>query len=253
MKWIIQNNLYNEEDDFKIVKETFDKFGIEYFETSISKGKLYPEPVLHDNNIMILGGYSLMRYAKDNNFVPGCYTDNMDMKTWLKNYKDNMLNYDSKILKISEVNEDRPFFMRPEKDSKEFSGKTFNNKEEFEQFRLDLLATSIVANKDTNVIVSSLKCVHREVRFFIIDGKIISSSVYKINGVPRTSPVINEDEIRFVNVMINMYQPDNAFVMDIGLTDDGLKIVELNCINCSGFYEADIQKIIMTLHTINNF
>lgn len=69
MKWIIQNNLYREEEDFKIVKETFDKFGIDYFETSISNGELYPEPELIDNNAMILGGYSLIRYAKDNNFV----------------------------------------------------------------------------------------------------------------------------------------------------------------------------------------
>lgn len=250
MKWILQTNLYREEEDFKIVKETFDKFGIDYFETSISNGKLYPEPELIDNNVMILGGYSLMRYSKEHNFIPGCYTDNMDMQSWLDNYKNYMLNYDSKILKISEVDEDGPFFLRPEKDSKEFSGKTFNNKEEFEQFRIDLLANSIIANEDTMVVVSSLKCIHREVRFFIIDGEIISASVYKINGVMRTSPIINEDEIKFVNEMITLYQPNRAFVMDIALTDDGLKIVELNCINCSGFYEADIQKIIMELDNI---
>lgn len=46
------------------------------------------------------------------------------------------------------------------------------------------------------------------------------------------------------------YQPDKAFVIDIANTDNGLKIVELNCINCSGFYEADIQKIIMNLNML---
>lgn len=252
MKWILQTNLYREEEDFEQVKETFDKFGIEYFETTISNGKLNPDPQLDDNNIMILGGYSLMRYAKEHNFVPGCYTDNMDMKTWLKYYQNFMLNYDAKILKISEVDEDGPFFLRPEKDSKEFSGKTFNNREEFEQFRIDLLATSIIANEDTMIVVSSLKCIHREVRFFIIDGKIVSASVYKINGVMRTSPIIDENEIRFVNDMISIYQPDEAFVIDIANTDTGLKIVELNCINCAGFYEADIQKIIMNLNMLGD-
>lgn len=53
-----------------------------------------------------------------------------------------------------------------------------------------------------------------------------------------------------MNDMIKLYQPGRAFVIDVALTDDGLKIVELNCINCSGFYEADIQKIIMSLNNI---
>lgn len=44
MKWIVQNNLYREEEDFKIVKETFDKFLIPYFETTIKNGELYPKP-----------------------------------------------------------------------------------------------------------------------------------------------------------------------------------------------------------------
>lgn len=250
MYWILQNNLYREEEDFNVVKETFDKFSIQYFETKYVNGKLDPEPELKSkDNVMILGGYSLMRYSIDNNLNPGCYTDNMDMQSWLDNYKENMLNYDVKILKISEVNESKPFFIRPEKDSKEFSGKTFNNQEEFDQFKIDLIATSNICNEDTKVVVSSLKCIHREVRFFIIDGEIISASVYKINGTMRTSPIINEDEIKFVNEMITLYQPNRAFVIDIALTDDGLKIVELNCINCSGFYEANIQKILMMLST----
>ena len=248
MHWIIQTNLYREEEDFEVVKQTFDKFSIPYSETTISKGKLYPEPVINSDKVMIIGGYSLMRYAEDNNLKPGCYTNNMNMGVWLEKYKDNMLNYDSKLYKLSEVNETTPFFIRPENDSKEFSGKTFDNKEDFDQFRFDLLSTSIICNEDTKVIVSSLKCIHREVRFFIIDGKISSASVYKINGTPRTSTIINEDEIFFVNSMIEIYQPDRAFVIDIALTDDGLKIVELNCINCSGFYEANIQKIIMELN-----
>ena len=68
----------------------------------------------------------------------------------------------------------------------------------------------------------------------------------------RTSPIINDDEIDFVNNMISLYQPTKAFVMDIAYTDEGLKIVELNCINCSGFYEANIQKIIMELNYIED-
>lgn len=250
MKWLVQNNLYREEQDFEVVKNTFERFGIEYFELSVSKGKLIPEPELDDSPIMILGGYSLMRYAVENNLTPGCFSNNMDMTSWINHYKENMLNFDSKILPLGKVDEDGCFFLRPEHDSKEFSGLTFDNREEFEQWRIDTIATSIICDENTSVVVSELKCIHRETRFFIIDGEIISASVYKINGDPRTSTYINQEEIDFVNEMINLWTPNRAFVMDVATTDNGMKIVELNCINCSGFYEADIQKIIMTLDGI---
>lgn len=248
MKWLVQNNLYREENDFEVVKETFDRFGVEYFEVAISNGNLIPEPDMDTSEpIMILGGYSLMRYAENNNLSPGCFSDNMNMTDWIQNYKENMLNYNSKIIRLGDVNEEDCFFLRPELDSKEFSGLTFNNQEEFEQWRLDTISTSIICNNDTMVVVSDLKCIHRETRFFIIDNEIISASVYKINGDMRTSTYINQDEIDFVKEMINIWTPNRAFVMDVATTDNGNKIVELNCINCSGFYEADIQKIIMTL------
>ena len=47
--------------------------------------------------------------------------------------------------------------------------------------------------------------------------------------------------------MISIYQPAEAFVMDICLTPDGWKIVEINCINCSGFYNGDMQKLLIAL------
>ena len=40
--------------------------------------------------------------------------------------------------------------------------------------------------------------------------------------------------------------PD-AYVMDLGLTDDGWKIVELNNLNSAGLYECDTDAIIRTL------
>jgi hypothetical protein len=33
--------------------------------------------------------------------------------------------------------------------------------------------------------------------------------------------------------------------MDICLTPDGWKIVEINCVNCPGFYEGDLQKLVL--------
>jgi len=47
--------------------------------------------------------------------------------------------------------------------------------------------------------------------------------------------------------MLDIFQLARAFVIDIGLTDDGWKIIECGSISCAGFYEADMQKIVMSL------
>lgn len=44
--------------------------------------------------------------------------------------------------------------------------------------------------------------------------------------------------------MIEIWQPARAFVIDIALTQESYKIVEINCINSAGFYAADVSKIV---------
>ena len=54
--------------------------------------------------------------------------------------------------------------------------------------------------------------------------------------------------IDFINDMIKIYEPAEAFVIDVCLLLNGeMKIVEINCFNSSGFYDADIQKIVMSI------
>jgi len=50
--------------------------------------------------------------------------------------------------------------------------------------------------------------------------------------------------------MINDYQPSIAFVIDIVLTNNGYKIIEINNINSAGLYDANIMKIIEAINLI---
>jgi hypothetical protein len=47
--------------------------------------------------------------------------------------------------------------------------------------------------------------------------------------------------------MLDVYQLADAFVLDIGLADNRWKIIECGCINCAGFYEANMQKLVIAL------
>jgi len=44
-----------------------------------------------------------------------------------------------------------------------------------------------------------------------------------------------------------LYNVANAYVMDIALTFDGWKIMEVNCINSAGFYKGNVKEIIAAL------
>ena len=51
----------------------------------------------------------------------------------------------------------------------------------------------------------------------------------------------------FCNKMIKLFQLNDAFVMDLALIDNEYKIIECGCINCAGFYKANMQKLLMSL------
>lgn len=42
-------------------------------------------------------------------------------------------------------------------------------------------------------------------------------------------------------------QPHEAFVIDVGDSEAGLKIVEINTLNSSAFYAADVQRLVLAL------
>jgi len=49
--------------------------------------------------------------------------------------------------------------------------------------------------------------------------------------------------------MIRIFDLEKAFVMDICLTGEGWKIVEINCINSSGFYpNTNVKSIFRALN-----
>lgn len=48
----------------------------------------------------------------------------------------------------------------------------------------------------------------------------------------------------FAQQMIDIWCPSRGFVIDVALTDDGYKMVEINGLNSAGFYAIDVQKLI---------
>jgi hypothetical protein len=205
--------------------------------------------------VFIFGSLKLSRLAKKYSWYPGSYAnENHNYEVYSKYYKENLLNYDSKIISFTDEIEWDSFykFIRPTEDTKTFTGKIWT-KEEWEKFVHYSLTnghtTTLCA--ETPIQVASPKNIQKEYRLWVIDGKVVTGSLYKLGVNVLYDENVEDGAIEFAEKMINEFELAPAFVMDVCLVNDEWKIVECGCINCAGFYNANMNKVIIALEDLN--
>ena len=155
-----------------------------------------------------------------------------------------MLNWDSRIQRLGDPITEDFFFARPTGDTKTFKGETYGRA--IWEFTVNH-AIHNGAKVDELIQVSSPKEIMQEIRCFVVKGKVVTASFYKIgNGVVYRN-CKDDDILAFAQEMVDEFQPSDAFVIDVCRTDNGLKIVEVNCLNCCGFYDIDEFKLLESL------
>jgi hypothetical protein len=101
---------------------------------------------------------------------------------------------------------------------------------------------------DTKILVAPLKPIEQEVRCWVVNNKVVTASRYKIGE--RVVYQNYDDETfytDFANEQVSKFRVADAFVIDVCLSDGNLKVVEVNCFNCAGFYHANMVKMIEAL------
>ena len=144
-------------------------------------------------------------------------------------------------------------FVKPSKDLKAFAGIIVpKGKTIYEEVYSHQLSSNFADNPDDEVImIAPLKEIVKEYRNFVINGKIVDSSIYKI-GPKVTYEVPTDFELEqlrdFLDVLKDYYEPHSAYVVDFAKLEDGsLELIEYNCINCAGMYAVDRRKIFNAL------
>lgn len=260
MHWVIQNNLWNE-INFETFVNCLQNNNISYeivkiipFINEIAKEDNTPNYEWTSSvPTMIIGGTSLIKCGQKKNIVPGIFlNDNFNMKKHNEIWSTDMLNSESLFTTFGELKQPpwSSFFIRPINDDKTFAGHV-TNWTDFSIWRkkvIKLKETYTTLNTNTEIMVSEPKNIVQEFRFFIVDEKIITHSLYKLgNKVIYRNDLCSEDLKFFVYQKIwqaNKH-PARAYVMDVAVLNDGsFKIIEINCINSSGFYACDVFKFI---------
>lgn len=178
------------------------------------------------------------------------FNDNFNMETYFKYYKENMLNYDSKVMTIGELLEsinrtsDTTIFIRPVSDTKEFDGLTLSYKDIDEWFSNALVFENTGISKDTKIVVAAPYRLKYEWRLVIVNGKVIAGSKYRtyFNLTKEEGYPIEVKE--YAERMCQIYTPHNVFIMDICLCGDSYYIIECGCFNGAGFYNSNMNDII---------
>lgn len=252
MFWIVQNNVFSEER-YDLVIATLQRGQIPFAVVTVVpfSHELIPYPIV-DGPVAVIGSYGLVKIAKSLGWGPGVfYNDQIDFNIYADKFGNHMLNYDAKVCRFGEVVMTEPSFIRPTDDGKSFAGGVISP-HDFDDWRERICSIDGFAtiDMDTQVVVAPYKEIHSEYRFFVVDNKIVSASRYKLGNRLNPSEDVPYDLHQSAYEFIQIWQPDRAFVIDLAITDQGVKIVEFNNINAAGWYKADVSKIIQAIDNL---
>lgn len=258
--WVIQTNLLN---DLSVqgVWLAAEEYGANVHEAIIVpfQDTLQNEDevaaLASDENTIIIpyGSCKLNKMAQKRNWRGNCYNaDTFRTHVWDAN-RDDMLNSDSVQMQVKDAAEyfkgkdlAEKWFIRPVEDLKAFSG-TVTEAEEIVQWMKSTESGNFSFTDDTQIIIAPVKKIYSEARFFVIDGKVVDGSYYRQGGRLMSNHINQPETLELAQNLANKWLPHECCVMDVADTDDGLKVIEFNSLNSSGFYDHKIPVIVQAM------
>lgn len=140
-------------------------------------------------------------------------------------------------------------FIKPVSDLKTFGGLVVQAgqtlREALDRVQLDFVPGA----EDFPIYIGPIRKIESEFRVFVVGGKVVSISRYRLRGQLLYTRVRPDSHIAEVlGELALLEKPLPAYVCDIAEVPGGkFQIIEYNCINCAGFYAADGQAILKAL------
>lgn len=262
MKFVIQHNLMNV-DQLQKVKTAVDPFPHEFVGLIPFSREITSQAPLDGVDYIPYGSTLLTSLAHSMQWR-GLHFDlsTFNYGAALRN-RDDMLNTNVITLQQAidwlditrKINPDSQWFVRPSYDLKQFSGQVIGARECYDWFK-DMLecetSGSYKLEPDTEIVLCEPQNLDAEWRWFIVDGRIVSGSIYRVHNQLRGIRELDETVIAEAQKLANGWLPARCVVMDIALVNNELKVIEFNCINSSGFYDNDVLAIFTALWDYHN-
>jgi hypothetical protein len=265
MFWVVQENLYSEAGHEALqdalergaIPHVFVKF-VPFTHTLVPAGtdlSAYddildaPEPAIDATGEVVVCGSTLLSViAKERGWTPGSFiNDDFHYSQWREHWGDNILNSIAEVGELASL--DPPWakiFIRPCRDTKAFTGLVVRQGD-FKAWRHDLLSQGRDPEwlgSATQVVASPFREILAEYRIFVVDGKIVAASMYKLGHRVVYDAYVPPFVMDFCRDMVGLWEISRGFVMDVAETPEGPKIIEINNLNSAGFYACNVGKIV---------
>jgi hypothetical protein len=270
--WIIEKYVFDEYEQKLIdaIKATDSEY-IVYDYNSIDSNleSDLVQKLIPSNIVIFHGGLQLGRKMLKLSLYPCTFLtiENYECYKYYGFYGNHLLNSDYMMMGLNDVERNKEIifnrfntskiFIRPSNGYKSFTGQCLS----FDNFKndLELLKISYGGLDLTQlVVISSLKDLEEEYRFVVVDGKIVSGTMYlDKNNRPSyyayyDKPCMDNKAEEYANLLLGLYVPDSAFTMDIVRLSSGeYKLVEINSFNCASMYGGDYKRIVEAINELS--
>jgi hypothetical protein len=253
MNWLVQNNLIKEtliedmESACKALGHHFIGLKIIPFTDSVEFG-FPPGFEMPKGKLIPYGSTSMIKMIGRSNLDKSGFffnQENLRTSKWVEKLGKRMLNHDAQVMSLKDAMDLKEgfYFMKPDNDLKDFSG-CLVNAGGIKKFYDQVSAGGFTFSTDIQVVLSEPKDTGWEWRFFMIGDRIISCSSYKLRDMLNQTKAVGHNVKDFAVETARTWHPDEVYVMDICEADEGLKVVEFNCFNASGFYACDVREVV---------
>lgn len=248
VSWYVQTNLVQEHCVESIKRACLDA-GVGYYpHTAIPFSESLELPSTYDRLIPYGSTTLIKNFGKADTDRSGLFFDPEKFRTseWIKHFGTRLLNGDAIVAPLDQIIIDElpdMFFIKPDNDLKDFSGGLVT-RENLNKFIQEVSYGGYTFKPDIPVVISTPKNMGWEWRLFMSGDKIITGSSYRLGQMLNQTKPVSDKVKRFARDTAQIWRPDECFVLDVAEGEHGLKIVEFNCINASGFYSCDINKIV---------
>jgi hypothetical protein len=263
--WVLQENRmgWSGVHDAQMLKRYLGAQGTPYRDLEVRPFDETPITVEWDGPVLFYGSTTLVDrlYKQKGTWNPGIYYEPALSSTQAvhRHYGTRMLNDPCSVLRLGRLltgkatkfgdpdgvwEPEDALFIRPEMDLKEFVGGVRKFKELPELLKQ---GSQSRATEETLVMVAAPVNIQREWRTIIVDGKVIAASQYKYDGrlLQSTDEHFEPTAVKdFAEDCALLYKPAPVFVLDVAeLWNGQLRVVETNCFNCAGWYQANFRAI----------
>lgn len=253
MIFLIQQNLFSDRNQQNLI-HTLEKLKCEFYffkHIPFISEIIFEENFKYDENCKywIFGSVNSCRIfeSKYSKFMnPGTFfNSNFDFSIYKDIWNSNLLNFDSEIQSFNDSQIlNFPCFIRPCEDSKLFNAKIFESEDDWNFTKNQILNHNQDKIIQEDIQISSIKKIFSEIRCFVINKKVLTASFYRRNNRTCLEECFDVDVLEFVQNRIDEWIPIENFVIDVARTENGLKIIEIGCINCAGFYDINLEKLL---------